>query len=90
MRDYNWTSLGGGGTLRFLLPIPGGVMILHTEVISITIIFNSIGRDTQVRRAPSRKYIVSYVNKDAGAPRILTRILAKGCILQEGENARNS
>ena len=66
-------------------------MILHTEVISITIFFvNSIGRDTQVRRAPSRKYIVSYVNKDAGAPRILTRILAKGCILQEGENARNS
>ena len=75
----------------FLLPIPGGVMILHTEVISTAIFFvNSVGRDTQVRRAPSRKYIVSYVNKDAGAPRILTGILAKGGILQEGENARNS
>ena len=65
----------GGGTLMFLLPIPGGgVMILHTEV---TIVINN-----------SIFHSISWTNSDNGgwSPDTSTQ---QGNI-SEGENARNS
>ena len=64
----------GGGTLMFLLPVPGGVMILHTEV---TIVINN-----------SIFHSISWTNSDNGVGLQIHQ--PNRVTSARGKNARNS